>query len=594
MRLFVKTPHRSCAFSLVVGLLVSLPGHSEAAIYFPQSLGGEVSYEYGYVTTETAQSENTGLSASINSSGYFLQPWFITSNLGLTIGLSRTAANSGTNTSSVATGGNLDLEVFPESRFPFSFMLDRTDSRLSYTNTLNLSSSNQYTNTRLYVRQSYIGQGNVLADLAWIHNHGVTAYDDSTSDTAVGNLSMSKKANSLHVNTSYTTSSSANSSTKPENFNFTMDHRYAPDPQLGVNSNLGYIENKSTSNTISTDSKNTQASSYFSWRPDHRPYTLSGGLRLSTSTSGSSNATTESKTQQANISLGTSYQITPHFSFTGSGGVGATDANSSQSTFSTETAGLDYYSDQYLISGFNYSWNLSGAVNNSSNKNDTNTEDRQSLNLNFGHRATRDWMLGQDVSFSLGLSQSVNGSKVRQSGGQTTTTGDGSTSDTIWGISHALNSGMNFRGYRGATYLSLNAVDSRSHSSSTDTDLQTVTGMVSRNYLINRLSSMQGSINAQVSKQAATNTETSTTKSAYASGSYSHSRAFGVYNLMFNSNLSYQRNYAQNNDVIDNIDWENRFNYRIGLLSMSLNIRVTKYTGVTPTTSLYFRATRSF
>ena len=154
--------------------------------------------------------------------------------------------------------------------------------------------------------------------------------------------------------------------------------------------------------------------------------------------------------------------------------------------------------------------------------------------------------------------------------------------------------GLNFRGIRGSTFLALNVSDSRSFSKQKDAAFQMVNGVLSRNYLINRLSSMQGSATLQFSRQEASDTDTSSNKSAYATGSYSHSRALGVYALQFNSSVSLQRSFDETDASQDSLDWENRFDYRVGLLDSSLVVRVIKSSGISPTTSVNFRATRRF
>ena len=86
------------------------------------------------------------------------------------------------------------------------------------------------------------------------------------------------------------------------------------------------------------------------------------------------------------------------------------------------------------------------------------------------------------------------------------------------------------------------------------------------------------------------------TKSAFATGNYRHGRVFGVYSLKFSSGLSFQRSYdIENNDEVnDTTDWQNRLEYRVGLLDTALLVRTLKTTDTNPTVSINFRATRTF
>ena len=587
MRLFVKT----LSFSCVICALVLVPAWLEAATFIPLSLNGNVSYNYGYVTSEGSQSESTGLSTSIDMTGYFWQPWFITSNLGLTLGLTRAASAGGTENSSVASAERVGLEVFPQSRFPFSFSFNRSDSRLDFTNDLNISNSNQYTSTRLYMRQSYIGRHSLLADLSWVHNKNESRYDDSTSDSLSASLRMKREAHFFHATSSYSTSKSAFSTSEPENFLITADHDYVPGTELGVTSSASYINNKTKSVGFTSDTEVSQASSFFSWRPEHRPYTFSGGARISSSTSSASSTTAGSgSSNDFSVNAGMDYRFTTRLKFNGTATFGARDTDDSQSLSSSESAALSYNSDQYLIAGFNYGWNTVGSIGNSNNETDGEKQDRQSASASLGHRASRNWMLSRTTSMNTGFAQSGSATVSNQNGGELATNG----SELNWGISHSANVGLNFRGRRGSTFLSMNVSDSRNYGEEKDAAFQMINGVISRNLLINRLSSMQGSATVQATRQEVTDADTTTSKSAFATGSYAHSRAFGVYALRFNSSLSFQRTYDEYDVSKDTFDWNNRFDYRVGLLDSSLMVRMVKSSGTNPTTSVNFRASRSF
>jgi hypothetical protein len=105
---------------------------------------------------------------------------------------------------------------------------------------------------------------------------------------------------------------------------------------------------------------------------------------------------------------------------------------------------------------------------------------------------------------------------------------------------------------------------------------------------------VSGNTTIQLTRQQLDEDEPTTTKSAFATGNYQHGRIFGVYALKFSSGLSYQRSYGEENEAKDTIDWQNRFEYRVGLLDTALLVRMLKTSGVDPTTSVNFRATRTF
>lgn len=585
MRHFVYTLRSFFAKLFAIAFVVSWPIWVQADTFIPLSLNGNVSYNYGYVKSEDSESDNTGLSTSINMTGYFWQPWFITSNFGVTIGLTRAASAGGTESSSLATAGSVDMEVFPRSRFPFSFSFNRSDSRLDFTNELDIASTNHFTNTRIFMRQSYIGRRSLLADASWIHNENESRFDNSTSDSLNASLRTKKESHFFQAMSSYSTSETERSSLKPENFTATADYDYVPGTELGVNSSLGYINNKVTSSGSKSSNAVTQASSFFSWRPEHKPYTFSGGARISAANAES--PTQNGQTNDFGLNMGMDYRFTTRLKANATASLGATDSDVGQTTRSSESLALNYNSDQFLIAGFNYSWNAVGSMSNSNSDIDGEKENNQSLSSSIGHRATRSFVLGRITSMSTGLSQSVNG----------TVNGDNQTS---YGLNHSANVGFNFRGTSGSTFVALNASDSRSTINNPDDEpdkdssFQMLNAVISRNQLINRLSSMQANINSQLTRQSVSDTDTVTTQSYFASANYNHGRFFGIYALQFGSSLSYQRAVRDSEEPNDSMDWTNRFDYRVGLLDSSLMLRAVKSSGSDPILSLNFRATRSF
>ena len=586
MRHFVYTLRRSFAFLFAIAFTAIWPIWLQAATFIPLSLNGNVSYNYGYVRSEGSEADNTGLATSVGMTGYFWQPWFITSNFGVSIGLTRSASSGGTEGSTLATGGTIGLEVFPRSRFPFSFSFDRSDSRLDYSNELDIASTNHFTNTRLFMRQSYIGRNSLLADATLIHNETESRFDKSKSDSLNASVRVKRVSHYFQGMTSYSTNESERSSLVPENFTATGDYDYVPGTELGVSSSLGYLNNKTTTDGGSTSVTVTQASSFFSWRPEHKPYTFSGGARIASSSSDSS-MQSNGQTNDFSVNMGMDYRFTTRLRANATASLGATDSDSGQSTRSSESLAMNYNSDQYLLAGFNYSWNGIVSLSNSNSDIDGEKENKQSVSSSLGHRAMRTFVLGRITSMSTSLSQGVSA----------TVTGDNQTS---WGLTHGANLGFNFRGTSGSTFLAMNASDSHSYINNNDEEpdkdasFQMFNAVLSRNQLINRLSSLQGNINAQVTHQTVSDADTVTTQSYFATASYNHGRFFGVYALQFSSSVSYQRSIRDTEDPADSIDWTNRFDYRVGLLDSSLLLREVKSGDASPTFQLNFRATRSF
>lgn len=563
----------------VFGLFLFWSAWLEAETFVLQDLSGSASINYGYVTAEGSASESTGVSASANAAGYFWQPWFATSAFGLTVGLTRSATEGGSENSTWALSGRIGLEVFPRSRYPFSFSLNRSDSQLDYVNNLNVTSSNKFVNTRIFMRQSYIGRRSLLADISWVHNQNESRFDDSKSDSLNASLRVKRESHFFHASSSYATNKSATSNIQPQNLLLAANHDYVPGTELSVSTTGSYINNQTKTIGATISSEVSQAGSFFSWRPEHKPFTFSGGARLSSATSSSGG---DQESNDFSVNSGMDYRFTTRLKLLANLAAGATDTDSIQSVRSSGALSLSYNSDQYLFGGFNYSWNVVGSGSSSNSETDGVREKTQALSLALGQRAMRSWSLSRSSSLNTSFSMTGSYNDDLDSEKENTTT-----------IALGANTGMNFRGRRGTTFLSVSGSSSVS-SGETDSAFSMLNGVVSRNQVINRLSSMSGNVTVQTTAQQLDGGDITTTKSAFATGNYLHGRVFGVYALKFSSGLSYQKSFDDETDSKDTLDWQNRFEYRVGLLDTALLVRMLKTSGTDPTTSVNFRATRTF
>lgn len=114
---------------------------------------------------------------------------------------------------------------------------------------------------------------------------------------------------------------------------------------------------------------------------------------------------------------------------------------------------------------------------------------------------------------------------------------------------------------------------------------------------LSRLSTIAGHISFDINRQESQvepgNTETGSRRYANLGLNYQNQRPFGIYNLRFHSRFGASKEIG--NDIpSQRLDWDNRFQYRLGLLSMAVSFRMTQSGEGVPVKSLYFQATRSF
>jgi len=576
--------HIVMLFRLAGCVLAALPfGVAQAAFssFMPLNWGGSVTYAYGYVSAST-ESERMQLLGSVNASGYVWQPWFARTSATLSLGLTNTESTASSSDSRTATGA-FTFSVFPFSRFPFSLTYTRSDTRTAAFSDLTQLSGSLYSQlSRLSLRQTYSSRGGDLSSL-WYYRSDFSGELSSSLTENYGFTHQAQSApNTLTLATSYTKSKNSQSSLRPAVLSLSVNHIYTPGSERGVTNLLTYIE--MDSGAAKSKSAVSQGSSIFYWRPEHRALSVTGGVRASKT---ESSAVSDRKSFDTN--LGVNYRLTRRASMRAGLTVGTAESGNSRLLTSGQSLGISYSSHRYpLGAGFDWQWQTSGSAGNSLSRSDTagvkTSTNVQSYGAGLGHSLAGQWSLGHSSSLSMGFSQGLSANKSSV------------VEDVSRTLSNSFNLSSNYRARRGQTYGTIQVSDSRSMGV-TESVFQRVALNVSQELVINRLSALSGNIaldaNRQEYERVTGGTETGYRRFGNVNVTYRHQRPFGIYNLRFNSRFSGSKEIG--NDVpSQRLDWDNRFQYSLGLLGMSANFRMTQYGEGVPVKSLYFQATRSF
>jgi hypothetical protein len=577
--------------------VLSLP-RVHAEVIVPLSVGGAISYGYVYTRAGDLESQSNILNLNINSSSYIWQPWFATLDAGAGFGLSSSESSRVAESKSTLANADLSLLVFPISRFPFTLTYSISRNEQDTAGGIQFARGRESTVQRLGLRQDYTTRDQARYSL-W-YNH--TRYRSDTANDFNYNVfgfSMIKKERKqrFNVNAIYNFNKQFDPDRESNNLNVLFNHNYYPSPELGVNSLLGYSRSEAKSILDGQDSNKTtgnvsQVSSSFYWRPEHRPYVISGGVRFSRS----ERETTE--VRSANTNATGTYQFSRRVRGTAAVNIGATESGGQQSLTSSQIASLDYGSDQYVILGFFYNWHANIGASNSYSRIDqpegtqqeqqplSTTEEGnvQTVSSSLGHAAGRGWALGRNAQLNLNLAQSVTGSKASDQ--------DEATSS----LTHSASMGWNHTAWGGTTLIHVSGSDTRSlHLNENVFQLATV--QLTRDQAINRLSSTSGNIYLQVSrtKNIGGQEGADTQKTAAFNLDYTHSRVFGIYGLRFKSRLTSSNLIAEDDTATrGTLDWDNEFHYTIGLLTASLTLRMVQTASEDRTYSMFFRVVRSF
>jgi len=577
---------RQAWLAVVLGFSMLSEAHATFGGLVPLAYSGQVAYNYNYVENAGSQSEATSLLFGLGASGYVWRPWFATTSLALNVGLSNTNSTSSSTEGTVGTG-SFSMGLFPRSRFPFSLIYSRTDSRSQqFQDISQISGSTSFRVTRWTLRQSYRPRAYNQMYNGW---YSYTEYDGDSfgSDSTVYGLDYQLRISQqiLSVNIAHTSTQSQGVDESSVDV-VSLAHVYTPSAELGVSSLVSYVE--SDPGGRSSTSTDFQAFSSFFWRPEYRAVRVSGGVRLSESKSDGVSATTISRSLSTNLGLG--YRISRSLNMNAGVSLSTSDNESTQTLSTAQTMSLSYTGAHKQWSGYSYAWQWNASASNITTQTEiagvgsTDSTDRQNVSSGIGHNLSKSWALSPASSLAATFSQSVSGSKNSE----------------VDSVARSLNQGAGLswssRGGRGSTYVSGRFNDSRSFG-----DTESVFDSFSLNYntdiTLGRLSSMSGNANYQMTqsetKDAVGDEAESLSRNLSGGVSYRNNRPFGIYNLLFTSSLQGGKQIGSVTPT-STLRWQGTFSYSLGLLSTSLGFRASESAGGNITKSMNFQATRAF
>jgi len=568
---------------MMFALLSSVASAAEDAI----DLSGSLGYTYRSLSDKLGDDTvSNQLRATIDARGYLWQPWFATLDAHASLTQDNTDFSNTSDSETTISTGDLDLNILPKSRAPFQLMYRVSDSRVDTntdSNPLITLGHREYSTSRIGLKQSYYTENGDRYQARYDYSKWSTELGDSYDDRIVGlEMNLQRPKQRLIAKTSYQVTDQSQTDRESDNLIVNVDHFWYPTRDLRVDT-MGSLYNfdvTSTQPPLGTNqgdytSDLTQLSSFMFWRPADRPLSVSGGLRLydlSSATTGN-----EVMLRSLNATAGMFYQYTKYVRFDANVDVTTNDNGVDQATASKERGGVLYQSDILKIfSDFSYQWYASAGAQNQS----TRFESIQTLNAKLGQDLNRLWLLGEASTLRLSFSQSIDENEQ--------------TGDVEASFQHLENSaslGFDQTNWGGTTLVQFTVSDGRDFGDSDAID-DFVNFQAVRNQPINRSSSLSGNLTLQsVHRSYASLNTSDTTTTATGEITYQHSRIFGVLQLHFLSDFRISK--AASDIDNDRAEWENRLDYNIGLLDLSLSWRRIDTDG-DYYDLLYFQATRRF
>ncbi len=538
---------------------------------------GSLSYDYTQEFSEEDSVSSQLVMGQINASTYVWAPWLAQVSGGL--GLAFNTVDSENQQQGEVLTGNVRLNLFPVSRFPFEAYFDHNDSRQSGT-----VIGEHFTSTRYGFKQSYSPfRSNTRYHFSYDHT---TQSRDATGDDKFDalNLEMSTqfKSHTFQADARWTENSSADGSLDNSYRSLSAQHTWRPQSRFSLENLANLTFTETGSGLTPVESTFLQVSSHGIWRDAANKWLVTGGARLfgfSTAASG-----TDTDIQSINLNLGANYMYSPTTRFFGNFNATQTEGSASSGLTTNQTLGASYQPAPIPMGKWTYLWSTSGSVSNRTGE----TDNGQHVSVQANHGIDRTYSLGERSNVTFNLSQNLSSDFD-------------TVNESIHRVGHSFSTGWSYTEGAAQTIMRLSLSDSRSLSGQSQA-FQLANLQISRNQQLSTRSGLTGNLTLQATKQE--DNDGQVTESFTGSGDlvYQHQRAFNIPRLRFISQLrlnlseSETRNLGELTPAVreqETASWDNRFDYMIGRTTLSLSLRISRV-DEKERELLMFRITRLF
>jgi hypothetical protein len=587
--------HAGATLRLILTLLLSVSTTSQATIIVPKGVSGDLGYSYTHTSSDSSDSSTSNiLSARITSDAYLWQPWFTTLAGAVTFSQTQESTTSGRESSGNFITGNLNMAVLPLSLFPFTARYSVSDSRVDTSSAndnplLSQSTARQFNRSQLQLTQGILGK-RYRINLRYNQDEAESDLGEQYIQEGYGiDYSLRGIKQNLSAAALFGNQSNNQNSNESDNVTVTVNHNYYPSSTTTLDSQASHVQSNNSylNSGLTSQVTNTidQASTNLGWRSSSMPLRINGGLRVHQMDYLLDNGnSTAIQSEGFNSSVGASYQFTDRFSGSISGNYNETRSDDSETTSHGEAASLNYSSERYTLSEFDYGWHsgLSGS------NQESGESSAQSVSLSLDHGANRSWRLKRRSTVRLSLNQSLQESYTESSG--PTTPGE---SGNTRRLAHSINLGWSGSDNGGNSLAQLSLSDSRGivgdEGSSQMANLQ-----LSRSQVLSNRSSLNGNLTWQASHYIQQGSpDYGVGQSASASASYRFARPFTLQLVSFVSDLRFTSTQPAVGEETQEVFWDNRFNHEIGMMRSSLGLTMRDHLG-SQTTVLMFTIKRVF
>lgn len=547
---------------------------------------------------ETLQNTDT---LNLRAASYIYQPWYaqVAGDVGLVLGetaISGVGRKQRSDSTTVNYGGNLNL--FPQSRFPFSAYVQQSDSRAHASNT-----GTHYTSSRFGMRQNYRPEvGAETYAGSYDHSDVISGKQRSVVESMIGSYNDTIGDQRIGANGQYSKTTGDAGGQGSELINLNASHTWNEDRILSISSSANLMNNTirvlSRGGLVDNTAQLIQLNNSFSWLPDEDlPLTVNGGGNLLTLSSSTVSADNHLTNVQGFLSA--NYRVTPHLYATAAATLSRIYNNGFSLFGTTQTASLSYSGTPLVFGDYSYNWGGGGS---GSNQFISAGVASRSVSGQAQHSLTRRVLTGEASTFLVTAGQSVSvndgvgvgrNTTLTHSGGATWSQmlGGGSVGSMSATASDTLVSGDYKSHYRN---VSLNGSIQKQLSGRS-------TVSTSANFVVNQqLKVPESGQTSPFSTQGSLNG--TRTMNGAGAVTYSHRNPFDVQNLLYSASLMInmsQTNFRVVSGDPNALPWQTGsvfqqvLDYRVGRLSLRGTASVARQNGK-ENASVFFTMNRDF
>lgn len=569
----------------------------------PIATSGSVSYD---LRAARARDEPNTLSqlvtAEVAARSYIYQPWFgtVSGNLRLTTGSTRSAAHGDPALDPFASQGEATakdrfltgrarLDLFPISRFPFEFHVERSDSRIDSTLASALSFGTQnigFSQRYRPVDNSYILSGSYDRR----QQFGLGFRD--TQNLLSGDFSRRWKHHELSLGLSFSDAKRQANDDQAQFRSLVARHRYAPAGALSVDTTVNWSKTDEHVSDYQSDLSVLQWSSVGLWQRVGSKLTMSGSVRGVLVRDG----ITEQAMDSLGMTLGASYELNRNARFTANGSVNATSSNGAGARSFGGSVGASWQGDSLEFKGLRYDWFAGASAGGSFASSDSKgsepaggDERQTNLGAQAGHTLSRSWVLTPGSTLLLNAGQTL--ALARNSNSRSDSFDTPSSSRLLM---HTAAASWNVSGDNRSAYARASYSDSKELGG--DARFQLFNFQLSGNFAFDRNRSLTGDLTYQRTAQRSSSLphgeerlllpgERTGTRGASGEITYRHQRLFGVPRLTFSSRLKLAQDVLRQPGTLATVPdretklWENRLDWQVGRLDNQLVFRMSEVDG---------------